>query len=106
MSGQVGNYPDGRPLDGDVAGQARQVFANLAAILTDLGASPAHVVKMTTLVVGEANLAGFRAARDEVFGEWYPDRDDPAHTLMVVTALAAPEFLIEIEAVVAIPSGR
>jgi enamine deaminase RidA (YjgF/YER057c/UK114 family) len=105
VSGQVGNYPDGRPIDGDATGQARQALANIGAILADLGATPAEVVKMTTLVVGEANLAGFRAARDEVFAEWYPDGSDPAHTLLVVVALAAPELLIEIEAIVAVPSA-
>ena len=42
----------------------------------------------------------------EIFTEWYPDGDFPAHSLMVVAQLAAPEFAVEIEAVAAVPTGR
>jgi len=103
VSGQVGVHLDGRPVDPDARGQARQALANLGAIIADLGLTPAHVAKLNTLIVGADNVAGFRAARDEVFPVWYPDGDVPAHTLAVVAGLAAPELLVEIEAVLAIP---
>ncbi len=63
------------------------------------------MAKLNTLIVGPDNLPGFRAARDEVFSEWYPDGDVPAHTLAVVAGLAAPELLVEIEAILAVPEA-
>jgi 2-iminobutanoate/2-iminopropanoate deaminase len=103
LAGQVGYPPDGGPAPADAAAQARQAFENIATIVRDLGAGPADIAKFTTLVVGPDGLAGFRAARDEVFDAWYPDGDVPANTLMLVAGLASPEILIEIEAVVALP---
>lgn len=103
VSGQVGDYPDGRPVAPDAAAQARQAFANLGVILEDLGATPANIARLVTFVAGADSLPRFRAARDEVFADWYPDGGVPAHSLAVVAGLAAPELLVEIEAVVAVP---
>jgi 2-iminobutanoate/2-iminopropanoate deaminase len=103
VSGQVGNHLDGSPIATNATAQARQAFANLGAILEDLGATPAHIAKLVSFVVGVDSLAGVRVARDEVFDGWYPDGGEPAHSLAVVAALAAPELLVEIEAVVAVP---
>lgn len=102
VSGQVGNHLDGSPVAKDASAQTRQAFANLGAILEEIGAVPADIAKLVTFVVGLDSLPGFRAARDEVFADWYPDGSVPAHTLAVVAGLAAPELLIEIEAVVAV----
>jgi 2-iminobutanoate/2-iminopropanoate deaminase len=103
VSGQVGNHLDGSPIAPDAGGQARQAFANINVILEGLGARPASVAKLLTFVVGVESLPGFRTARDEVFADWYPDGGVPAHSLAVVASLAAPELLVEIEAVVAVP---
>jgi enamine deaminase RidA (YjgF/YER057c/UK114 family) len=103
VSGQVGTYLDGRPVDPDPAAQTRQAYANLGAIVAGLGATPGDIVKFTTFVVGAEALAGFRAARPPVFDEWFPGGEVPASTLVLVAGLAAPEFLVEIEAVVALP---
>jgi 2-iminobutanoate/2-iminopropanoate deaminase len=103
VSGQVGNHLHGSPMAGDAAGQARQAFANIGVIVEGLGVTPACIVKLLTFVVGVESLPGFRLARDEVFADWYPDGGVPAHSLAVVAALASPELLVEIEAVVAVP---
>jgi enamine deaminase RidA (YjgF/YER057c/UK114 family) len=87
----------------DSAGQARQAFRNLGAILKDLSAEPRQIAKILTFVAGAEHLPGFLAARDDVFARWYPDGDVPAHSLAVVAGLAAPDLLVEIEAVVAVP---
>jgi 2-iminobutanoate/2-iminopropanoate deaminase len=88
----------------DSAGQARQAFRNLGAILEDLGAEPQQIVKILTFVAGAEHLPGFFTARDDVFARWYPDDDVPAHSLAVVAGLAAPDLLVEIEAIIAMPS--
>ena len=103
VSGQVGYPPDGGPPATDPAAQAQQAFDNVGAIVREIGATPSDIVKFTTLVVGPEGLAGFRAARDAVFADWYPDGDVPANTLMMVAGLASVEILVEIEAVVALP---
>ena len=101
--GQVGHQVDGISMAQDSAGQARQAFRNLGAILEDLSATPRQVAKILTFVAGAEHLPGFFAARDDVFARWYPEGDVPAHSLAVVAGLAAPDLLAEIEAVVAVP---
>lgn len=96
VSGQVGHHLDGSSIAQDSAGQARQAFRNLGAILEDLSAGPGQIAKILTFVAGAEHLPGF-------FARWYPDGDVPAHSLAVVAGLAAPDLLVEIEAVVTVP---
>jgi enamine deaminase RidA (YjgF/YER057c/UK114 family) len=103
VSGQVGHHLDGSSIAQDSAGQARQAFRNLGAILTDLSVGRGQIAKILTFVAGAEHLPGFFAARDDVFARWYPGGDVPAHSLAVVAGLAAPDLLVEIEAVVAVP---
>ena len=98
VSGQVSIDSEGRLVAaGDVAGQARQVYANLRAALEGAGAKPADVVKLTTYVVDyKPELRPLLGeARSTVFspGTW------PASTLVGVQALAEPGYLIEVEAI-------
>ncbi|MEV6158129.1 RidA family protein [Nonomuraea sp. NPDC052129] len=102
VSGQVGNLRDGSLAGPDALSQTRQVFANLWSVLDEFGATPDDVVKLLTFVSSTEHLPGFFAARDEVFAEWYPDGDVPAHSLAVVAALATPELTVEVEAVIAV----
>ena len=85
---------------GDFEAQARQVFANLLAALSAVGAGVADLVKIGIYVVdhGPEKLAMVRAVRDEVFRTDSP----PASTLIGVQALAMPELLIEVDAVAVI----
>ncbi|MER6948157.1 RidA family protein [Nonomuraea sp. NPDC000554] len=103
VSGQVGVLDDGTLAGSDARSQTRQIFANIERLFDSLGVGPEHLVKLMTLVAGTEHLYGCRAARQEVFGRWYPDGDWPAHSLAVVVALATPELAVEIEAVVAVP---
>ena len=82
---------------GDIGAQTEQVMRNLGKCLEAAGASFEHVVKITTYVVNynPELLAAIGKARTPFFG----DRPPPASTLVGVSALAAPEWLIEIEAI-------
>src|SRR4030081_2866040 len=60
----------------------------------------ASIVKVNTYLTDIRHRADYGPIREEFFG-----RKMPAHTLVAVAALAAPEFLIEIEAVAG-PGGR
>lgn len=104
VSGQVGNLRDGSLAGLDALSQTRQVFANLQAAFDEIGAKPRDLVKLMTFVAGSHHLSGFYEARNEVFADWYPRGDVPAHSLAVVAALADPEITVEIEAIVALPN--
>ena len=98
ISGQVAMDPDGAVVGvGDLGAQAAQVMRNLEVALGAVGATFADVVKITTFVVGyqPEHRAVISAARSPYFTNGGP----PASTLIGVAALAAPDWLIEIEAV-------
>lgn len=81
---------------GDLAAQARQVFANLGRALAAAGAGPEHVAKITIYVVGyrrDEHLPIIEAARVTLFGD-----HKPADTLLGVATLS-PGYLIEVDAV-------
>ncbi|WP_433175130.1 RidA family protein [Actinoallomurus sp. CA-150999] len=103
ISGQLGLLEDGTLAGPDAESQTRQAFANIGRLLDSLGVGPANLVKLLTFVSGTEHLPGSRAAREEVFADWYPDGDWPAHSLMVVAALARPDLTVEIEAIAAVP---
>jgi 2-iminobutanoate/2-iminopropanoate deaminase len=79
---------------GDIELQAQQVYANLSAILEELGGGLDDIVKMTTFLTDRAHLDGFRRVRNCTFSEPFPP-----NTLLFVSGLAQPDYLIEIEAI-------
>ena len=87
---------------GDVRAQARQVFENLEIALGAAGAKLEHVVKWTIYVVeGQPPEAGF-----EVFQEVWGNRGaPPTLSVVFVSGLANPGFLMEVEAIAVVPIG-
>lgn len=102
-SGQVGINSSGSLAGADAESQTRAAFANIERLLCSVGGEPRHIVKLVTFLTGAEHLPGFFAARDATFERWYVDGSFPAHSLAVVSALASPELLVEIEAVFAVP---
>ena len=82
---------------GDLAAQTEQVMRNIGLALAAAGAGFADVVKITTYVVNykPEHRAIIGKARSPFFANGAP----PASTLVGVSALALPEWLIEIEAI-------
>ena len=81
---------------GDLAVQARQVFANLGRALAAADARPDQVTKITIFVVGyrrDECLPTIEEGRVALFGD-----HKPADTLVGVEALS-PGYLIEVEAI-------
>lgn len=81
---------------GDVAGQARQVMANLATALEAAGAGLGDVLK-TTVYVATSDRADLLAAW-QVVREAFGEHPAPS-TLVGVTVLGYPDQLVEVEAV-------
>jgi enamine deaminase RidA (YjgF/YER057c/UK114 family) len=81
---------------GDLALQARQVFANVGRALAAAGARPEQVAKITIFVVHlrREDLPVIEAARVALFGD-----HKPTDSLVGVETLSRPEFLIEVEAI-------
>jgi enamine deaminase RidA (YjgF/YER057c/UK114 family) len=98
ISGQVSVDAGGALVGkGDLAAQTTQAMRTLEVALASAEATFADVVKITTYVVDyrpelRPIIGG---ARSPFFGSGAP----PASTLVGVSALAAPEWLIEIEAI-------
>ncbi|GAB3144682.1 hypothetical protein GCM10027258_33850 [Amycolatopsis stemonae] len=67
IAGQLGVHRDGSLAGADAEAQARQIFANLEALLAAEGARPEHLVKLLALISGTEHLAGYRAAQGEAF---------------------------------------
>jgi enamine deaminase RidA (YjgF/YER057c/UK114 family) len=95
-SGQVGETPEGVVMP-TVEEQYKVALTNIANILAAHGASPANIVKLTTYLVTPIAPGKMRSIRESVFGDIRP-----AATMLPVTKLAAPNYLVEIEAVAAI----
>jgi enamine deaminase RidA (YjgF/YER057c/UK114 family) len=85
----------------DFAAQARQVFHNLKVALQSAGCTAANLVKMTVFLRDMDNLQPYRDARNRFFTTTTPPAA-PAITLVEVSKLYGPDFLIEIEAIAAI----
>lgn len=102
VAGQLAVGADGQVVgQGDFAAQVRQVFVNLRAVLAAAGMGLEHVAKFTTYVSAPPLIEQFYQVREKLFAELYPDGDYPPNTLLVVSRLVRPEFMIEIEAVAA-----
>jgi 2-iminobutanoate/2-iminopropanoate deaminase len=95
LSGQVGIRPDGTTSP-DFAGQCDQALVNVLAALKAAAMGPEHVVKLTCFVVGQQPLAALYDARRR-----HLPNVAPASTTLIIQGLAAPEWLIEIEAIAA-----
>lgn len=102
VAGQVALDAENRMVgEGDLAAQTEQVFRNLQAALRDRGGELSHVVKLTTFMLDVAGLPTFREVRDRFIP---PGPSVPASTLVQVSKLFRPEFLIEIEAIAWLPA--
>jgi enamine deaminase RidA (YjgF/YER057c/UK114 family) len=101
IAGQTALGRDGRLVGkDDFAAQADQVFSNLGAALQSVGCSASDLVKLTVFLRDMGDLATYREARNRFFATVNPPAA-PAVTLIEVSKLYAPEFLIEIEAMAA-----
>ena len=93
LSGQVGRLPDGTMADGMVE-QTKVTLTRLEDLLKNAGMTFENVVKSTIFVTVEAEIYDCWGAYASVMPS-----PPPAATLAVVSALASPDYLVEIEAI-------
>jgi len=109
LSGQVPPALDAtKPADatdtyGDTKTQAIGVFHKIDALLAQQGLGLKDVVKLTVFLVGDPGTGGkldFKGF-SEAYGQFFGTADQPnkvARSVVQVSALANPGFLVEIEA--------
>jgi enamine deaminase RidA (YjgF/YER057c/UK114 family) len=105
VAGQVAVDADGTVVGaGDFAAQAAQVFRNLAAVLAEAGLTFRDVVKFTTFLTRHEDFAAFAHWRKGAYAELFPDGVYPPNTGVVVSSLALPSLLLEVEAIAVKPA--
>ncbi|HEY7658328.1 MAG TPA: RidA family protein [Burkholderiales bacterium] len=101
LSGQTAADASYKVRASDFRRQAHAVYDNIELALRSVGATLHNLVKTTTYLTNAENLPALREVRLERYkGLQAP----PANTLLVVSRLAEPEFLIEIDVVAALPA--
>ena len=95
ISGQVGCDREHKTAQG-FAAQAELAWRNLAACLEADGMTVQDLVKVNVMLTRASDVPASRLARDKILGG-----AQPASTLIVVSSLANPEWLIEVEGIAA-----
>lgn len=97
IAGQTGTRPDGSIPDG-IEAQAEAAWTNLVNVLAGSGYKLEDVVKMQTFLTRREDREGYNKVRTKYLGS-----HKPASTFLLVSGLADPRLLVEIEAVAAKP---
>jgi enamine deaminase RidA (YjgF/YER057c/UK114 family) len=102
VRGQVGQDLDSSVsvAIGDAGAQAEQAMANIKLLLSEAGAELDHICKITIYLTDPR----FREAVYLTVGRWLKGVF-PVSTGIVVSALARPEWLVEIDVIAVIPDG-
>ena len=92
VAGQTASDQNGNVVgQGDIKAQTKQVFANLKAVLEEAGGTLDDLVMTTTYIVDRKYREGYNEVRQGLY------KGDPAtSTLVIITGLAHPDYLIEI----------
>jgi 2-iminobutanoate/2-iminopropanoate deaminase len=94
LSGQVGQDPTTKKLaEGGIAGQARQIFANVATLLEDLGLGLDDVVKVNVFLTSMDDFGAMNDVYAEQFAAPYPARTTVAVKALPMSALVEMEMI-------------
>ena len=98
ISGQVGVHPDGTVAEG-LAAQLDTALANIDRALAAAGMTRANLMKITVYLTENTSeaVSTYRMRRDR----WVGDHPPPAATLLIVSGLASPALVVEVDAIAA-----
>lgn len=100
LTGQVAWNAEGELVgEGDIDAQMRQLWSNIRTLLTELGATPANIVKLVTYGTSRDWLPAIHAERQKHFEEG----KFPASTFVLVSGLVDPRMMVEIDVTVMLP---
>jgi enamine deaminase RidA (YjgF/YER057c/UK114 family) len=95
LSGRVGVRPDGFT-PATLPEQADQAFANIISLLASHGLKATDIVRLTTYIVAGLDAQAVREERQKHLGS-----HRPVATLLYVSRLSDPAWMVELEAVAA-----
>ena len=102
VAGMVGWDAAGHFASDTLAGQARQALENVVAVLSEAGAKPEHIVRMTWYVLDKrayrAAAADLGVIYREIIGSY-----NAAMSAVEVSALMEDAALVEIEVTAVVP---
>lgn len=102
VAGQIGWDAQGQFASDLFSEQVRQALLNVVAVLSEAGARPEHLVRLTWFITSRAEylaqVAAVGAAYREVLG-----RNFPAMSVVEVSALIEVRAKVEIEATAIVP---
>jgi enamine deaminase RidA (YjgF/YER057c/UK114 family) len=99
VSGMTARRPDGSIAGiGDITAQTRQVCENIKAAMESAGGSLDHVCRVDVYVRNMEHFEQIHAVRRQYFKPPLP-----ASTMVEITKMTSPEYLIEINAIAVIP---
>ncbi len=101
LAGQVSWDTEGNLVGpGDIAAQAEKAYLNIAAALDAVGATVADLAKVTVYMVDldETKAGQFLAGRERAAATLGVEFQQPS-TWIGVTSLAAPGYLVEVDAI-------
>lgn len=93
VAGQIGIDASGVSSD-DFETQTRQAWSNVEAILVEAGMTLKNIVKTTIYLVNPTDYPTFVKVRTELL-----DGHKPASTLVYISALAKPQWTVEIDVI-------
>ena len=93
---EAGRFPDGLPA------QLQQLLSNTIAVMSEAGASPEHIVRMTWYVT---DMSAYNQSLPQIGEIWRKmmGKNFPAMAVVGVSALVEPTAMIEIETTAVIP---
>jgi enamine deaminase RidA (YjgF/YER057c/UK114 family) len=98
VAGTCAVMPDNADPPADAYGQARRCLEIILAALAEAGAGPEHVIRTRTFLLDAKDWEDVGRAHGEVFADVRP-----ASTMIVVSALLDPRWIVEIEADALLP---
>ena len=98
VAGQTASDKDGNVVGkGDIEAQTEQVFKNLRAVLEEAGGTLDNLVMTTTYITDRKYREGYNRVRMKQY-----KHNSPTSTLVIITGLAHPDYLIEINGIAVI----
>jgi enamine deaminase RidA (YjgF/YER057c/UK114 family) len=99
VAGTCAVMPDNADPPADAYGQGRRCLEIILAALAEAGAGPEHVIRTRTFLLDAKDWEDVGRAHGEVFADVRP-----ASTMIVVSALLDPRWIVEIEADALLPA--
>jgi enamine deaminase RidA (YjgF/YER057c/UK114 family) len=102
IAGQLSTDVTGEVVgEDDFAAQCLQVFANIEAALTSVGANWENIVQFTTYLVHSQDIPKFMEFRKRHFPKYFKNGIYPPNTLLMIDRLVQEPFLVEVQTIAA-----